>query len=668
MYWQSPANLIFLPLAWTIILLLYLLLRRDRREIVSSVLLWRQVSDHRFRVDHSRASRILGYLRRNRSLLLELFAVTLLILSLAGPFCRCDYPLREKPVLLVVDNESLSLSGMGEEVAAWLEESIPSGKKVILCESSPKPRKVGEVSGDENLLLAIRDRIDPSSVRCAPDSLLGFLIYARASGEMSEILVLSGDPLLYPYMSTLFEERFAGGARDRLPAAICSAEWKSAGEETIRVVVGVGDEREAPEEPRERRRAEVALRDEKGEVSSKIVEMKQGRNPIFFAVPPGAGDFFSVDLLGRGSPDGGEGRDDAPERLAPTFFIARNHSGREEVTVTIVSEGSPFLERFFDLRSNVSCRVISSKVFFEKGIESSNVRNATDILVFEGLDRDLDILPVLPDIRKGICFFAPRSECRPLFRLRGIEGDGVERALYREIAHPILRSVSVPNVQSRSAGLLDPGPWPQETLLRTSLSPSLTAGSIAGRPFVVFLDSPGQLARSLGDGFPIVLENTLEFLHTASDYGIPASVARGERMSSDFLTGAQIALTGSGEGDLSVTHVGSCFVPFQNGFYKARSRGREVLFTVNDRFTGVREKSPRLWRVGPEDRPDPEGSVLARLDAGDGLPSLSTALSFFTGGGEGDVSQTGDRSLVQYLAAVAMLLLLAEWYASMRVR
>ena len=433
MHWQSPGNLIFLPVAWAILLLLYYLLRRDRRQVVTSVLLWRQVSDLRFRDDRSRAYRLLRCIRRNRSLLLELSAVTFLLLAIAGPFWRCEYPLQEKPVMLVVDNEFFSFAGMGEEIAEPLRDAIPSGKKVFIYESSPEPRKVGEVFGGENLLPMIFEKIAPSGIRCSPDSLLLFLRDAWFSGEMSDVFVLSGDPLLYPYMSILCEERFDGGAQAHPRAGILSAEWHSAGEETIRVVIGVGDgsEETIPEDSRERWQAEVVLRDEKGEVSSEIVEMKPGRIPLLFEVPRSAGDYLAVELLRRGPPGGGERREDAPVLLAPPFFIARNRSGGEGVTVTIVSEGSPFLERFFELRPHAQSLVMSSKNFFEKGAENTKQRTVTDIMIFDGVNRDPDILRILPEIRKGICFFAPQAECPPLFRIGGFDGNAGEKALYQ---------------------------------------------------------------------------------------------------------------------------------------------------------------------------------------------------------------------------------------------
>lgn len=491
MSFTNPLGL-FLLLSLPVIVLLHLFRQERRRREVSSLYLWREISDQ-----HSRRMR--PRLLRNLNLLLQLIAALLASLALAQPVIETTATTGSREIIVMIDDSASMQSGTGGlsrmELARNRAREIvgraPRNSRVMLLTAGPRPTVLQTFTADRTALYEIIRRLEPTD---GPNDLARAVALVRglAPGPDAEIVFVTDGSVApdalaeLPHTVTLATVGTSDASDDEegAPAnlAITSFELRERPDgSAFEVLSAVANYSRAPATVDYRLTADAEL------VSTRSIDLDPGEERLVTAVIPRTrGTVYTAQLVDN---------DDALDVDDRAFAAA---SGERPVRVQLVTRGNLFLESFLAVYRDVQLTVE----------ESVNQDSPFDILV-------LDEAPAPARLRGNVVAFGTALPDGPFNQTNTRE---LEQTVSVRASHPILNGVrldqirvdryAVGEMNPRATVLATAG---DEPLLYTYRGDDLT---LVGTTF--------GLATSditLRGSFPVLMNNIIEWLAPVAPAG-----------------------------------------------------------------------------------------------------------------------------------------------------
>lgn len=618
---NAPA-LLFALIAIPIVLL-YLLRLRRREQTVSSTLLWRQA------VLDREANTLWQRLRRNLLLLLQLITLAFLVFALTRPYVETPGGVRGRHIVLLDASASMQATDtppsrfeVARARAREMIEQLGPGDTLSIILVDHAPRALTGATDNKAELLDALAAAQPS-LRAANWSAAIALAQAIAGSASPIITVISdgaGDSAAGPAngspaspLSLLGDTaRFIpiGTSGDNLAITTLSLRRTLQGLAALVRVENMGSQ------PRE---ALVSLR-----VDGALADART------LVVPAGQSVAWTVNGLDlraasvQASLQAGAGNALAIDDTAYAVNTVRNTR-----RALLLSRGNVFLEQALAALPELEVtRAMTPPVLPDAGLLLAAGRDfGFDLFILDGLSMTLPAEASVLYVGAAAPFT--------------VTGQFSNTDYVRAEAHPILEAVDWRPVNILSAALLDAPGW-LKPVVQTQGGPALYAGQRSetpggGRVVVI----PFDLRRSdlpLQIAFPVLIANTVEWLAPAQGASIPASVRPGEAVALPPNSVVQLpngSVVTVGERGFADTE--------QPGIYQALVSGARAPirsdFAVNFFNPAESNIAPNLPALAG--RADP-----ARVD--------------------GAETATAQREIWPWLAALALVALMAEWWVYQR--
>jgi Ca-activated chloride channel homolog len=621
MSFLAPLSLLFGLLAVPIVLLYMLRLRR-REVLVSSTLLWRKLLRDR------EANAPWQRLRRNLLLILQLLILAALVFALARPFIPVPSVVSGSVVVVLDASASMRATDVPENrfeaarrvVAAWIDD-LGGDDRMTLILAGRTPRVLASASDDRDALHAALEAVGPEAGSADWEAALALAGGAAQGFSDAQVIIVSD-----------------GGLPENLPSLPV---------EIIYVPVGASGENLALLALATRRLAPAAAASDDGEGA---------RTQLFASVANlGIEDqsaLLSLELDGalydsrRITVAGGE-RTNLTWELQPGIETVRARLGEQSVDylalddeaqavveggssnrILLVSTGNIFLEQAFRAFPGVQLFVAGPDAPLAPGF---------DVYVLDGVE-----LPDTPPAAPLLIVNPPPATDNELLRVTGVFSD---TAVVNRADSALLQFVEWGGVDVRVAREVV-APWAR-LLLTAGGGPLLLAGEAGGRRVVIL---PFALADSdlpLHIAFPVLIANITSWLNPGRAFDAPAGLAPGDPVAITPGPDTTAVLVEKPDGTRWLQPVEGGPVVFgeteQPGLYHVilRSRGGERSagrFAVN------------LFQPGE-----------SRL-----LPASSLRLGQSTVEQPENGDNIGQREFWRWLVAVAVIVLLVEWWVYFR--
>jgi Ca-activated chloride channel family protein len=599
------------PMAWALavslalVVLLHLLKRRRRRVPVSSLVLW-----ERFLQD-TRASHPFQRLRHSWLLVLQLLALTVLVMGLARPARTSVSPPAPLRVLILDASASMRASDVApsrfEQARAralrLVAEAAPE-EELAVIRAGARPELVQTPTRDHAGVRRVLETLEASDepgrllpalrlaealVRHQPEARLELFTDGTA-GDWEE-----GDARALP----LTEHR-VGTAGHNLGVVACEARVDPEPPHPVRVVARLS-----------------AFSDR---ALSGVVELRAGpevveRRPVVLQ----AGESVSVSFFVPEARPGlwelvVETRDDLEADNRVWLAV----SPPRPVRVLLVSPGNVFLERALRSLPRAQCRVAA-------GIPAD--LGEVDVLV-------LDRVTVAGPLPVPVLAWASWP-WEPTDRTKWV--DSATPVLDWDPAHPVLRHVRLDDVHAARVEVRSPPPG-AEVLAECGEGPMLLAGERGGQRFVWAGFSPLDSDWPLRVSFPIFVANAVEWLAAAS--ATKATVRAGEPVVLRWTRpGSVVRVTGPDQRSWS---------------WRVEAAGDRAVFEGTERCGVYRfEAGGETWEACVNLLNEEESNLRARRPA---LGALAEARS------AGGTAVHVRREYWAVLATAFLLLSLTEWW------
>lgn len=612
MQWMALSNIWF-ALIIPAIIVLYLLKRKVEDQLVPSTLLWQRTLQNR------EAVRPWEKLRRNLLLLLQLLAALCLVLALLEPAVPTE-GVGDRHTILVIEQSASMLAREGEatrferavQTATQLVEQMGSGQVVTVIEAGREPHVRISKSGDRQALVQVLQTLAPqagSSDTAAAMSLAA----AIAADEPGSGVVWLGDgrtegldPATMPPISGSFRFMQMGTQRENTTLAVFATQRTEAGVEAL-------------------------LRlDNKGmQASSGSVAIYDGQNNLLdagrFSVEAGESHTLTFSALPVSpvyhaviEPDQDSLREDN-ERWSVPFTAGLGKA------VLVSPEGNRFVHQALQTTGRLEVEIRQSI--------PEEAEEARDVWVFDGVVPkrlpEGNILLIAPDRATG---WLPYSGTRELNQQpQAVSPDD-----------PLLTYVDWSDVHVAKTSVLGEMAG-MDTLVRAGDLDLVRAGTIDGRRVVIVAFDLHDSDLPLRPAFPIFMQNTLSWLAPAQTAPI-GSASPGEILNIPLVPGAKSRTLISPDGqrqELTVQGTSLLFqVPDQIGLYRLEEefdtgvQNRYFAIHVHEQETNI---TPVTLSAGTERAAQAEDQE---------TPASAPA---------------GSRELTGWLAALAMLIVFAEW-------
>jgi len=624
---NAPA-LLFALIAIPIVLL-YLLRLRRREQIVSSTLLWRQALLDR------EANTLWQRLRRNLLLLLQLITLAFLVFALSRPYVEAPGGISGRHIVLLDASASMMATDAppsrfeaAKAKAREMIDQLGPGDALSIILVDHAPRALTAATDNKAELLNALDAAQPS-LHAANWSAAIALAQATAGSESPIITVISDG---------------AGGGRGAGPANGLPASPLSLLPDTARFVpIGTSGDNLAITNLSLRRTLQglaalVRVENMGSQPREALVSLRvdgalaDARTLIVPARQSVAWTVNGLDL--RASAIQATLQAGAGNALAIDDTAYAVNTVREMRRALLLSRGNLFLEQaLLALPELEVTRAMTPPVLPDAGLLVAAGRDfGFDLFILDSLSMTLP--PEANALYVGAA--APFT----------VTGQFSNTDYVRAEAHPIMDAVDWRGVNIQSAALLDAPAW-LKPVVQTQGGPALYAGQrnespsagplAAGRIVVI----PFDLRRSdlpLQIAFPVLIANTVEWLAPAQGASIPASIRPGEAVALPPNSRVQLP-------DGSVVTVGERgFADTdQPGIYQALVSGARAPirsdFAVNF--------------INPA-----ESNIAPNLQALAGRTESAPATAPETA--------TTQREIWPWLAALALVVLLAEWWIYQR--
>ncbi len=611
----APFFLLFGLLAMPIVVLYMLRLRR--REVhVSSTMLWlRLLRDREANAPWQR-------LRRNLLLLLQLSILALLVFALARPFLPVPAVTRGSVVVLL-DGSASMLAQEGDDQRFDLARreverligNLDSDAQMTLILVGSSPRVLVSASRDRPVLRQALAEAKAGPVNADWPAALALAVGA-VQGFEDGVVVLISDGGLPGDLTTLPAETIyvpVGSAEENLGISALASRDGPDGPQLFAAVTNYGSRRQQTllnltldGNLYDARRLEVPA----GESANLTWQLDEGVSEI-------SANLSEMDQ----------------DSLALDDVAWAVHEGGQQNRALLLTDGNRFLETVLS--------VLPGMDVFKPAPES--LPAAADQEAFELYIFDSTSLPeALPS--GDILLINPRdgAAIQDDEGLHSLSLGGVftETEVIRVEDSPILRFVDWSDVNVRTAADVE-APWARPLVMAEG-GPLLLAGEYEGRRVVLFTfglqdsDLPLQIA------FPILMANIMDWLNPGSVLMSDAGYSPGEPVRIEPDVAAEAVVVHKPDGTVWTADVGETTLVFpesdQLGLYEVYSRD-----SANERFAGrfaVNLMSAAESRIAP----------LASVPLVSGSPQAA---------GDEDV---GQRELWPWLAMLALILLLVEWW------
>lgn len=491
MSFANPIGLLLL-LSIPVIVLLHLFRQERRRQEVSSLYLWREITDQ-----HSRRMR--PRLLRNLNLLLQLVAALLASLALAQPVIETVATTGSREIIVMIDDSASMQSGAGGVARMDLARNrareivgrAPRNSRVMVVTAGPRPTVLQTFTADRT---AVYETIRDLPATDGPNDLERAVALLRglAPGPDAEIVFVTDGSVSpralagLPQTVTLATvgDGPGGEGAPGAPAnlAITSFELRERPDgSAFEVLSSVANYSTAAAAVDYRLTADDEL------VSVRTLDLEPGEERLITAVIPRTqGTVYTAELVDN---------DDALDVDDRAYAAA---SGERPVRVQLVTPGNLFLESFLSVYPNVQLTVV----------ESVDQDSPFDILV-------LDQVPGPARLRGNVVAFGTALPDGPFTPMDTRE---LEQTVSARAAHPILEGVRLDQIRigRHAVGEMNPratvlAAAGEAPLLYTYRRDDLT---LVGTTFGL-----GSSDIALRGSFPVLMNNIIEWLAPVAPAG-----------------------------------------------------------------------------------------------------------------------------------------------------
>ena len=619
MSFLTPSFLLLSLLAIPIIIFYMLRLRR-RQILVSSTMLWQKLIRDR------EANAPWQRLRRNLLLILQLLILALLVLAMARPFLPVPSLVQGNVVVLLDGSASMQSNdvkpdrfSLAKDEVDHLISDLAGDDQMTLILVAGIPQVLASASSDKP---ALRQGLEDAQARPEsadwPSALA--LAAAAAQGFDDASIVLVSD----------------GGLPDNLPPLPAETLYVPVGESAENLGVSALATRETETGPELfasvtnygllNRQALISVDLDGVLFDSRRINVPAGGVSNFtWALPGNAGVITA--RLSENSED--------YFRLDDTAWAV--HEGGVGNRALIVTESNRFLETVFSVLPGLQAVRITPDVFLSGSVEEPFELYILDGVALPDSVSNADLLVIDP--QPGT--LAQATESGSLFSVTGVFSN---TNVVRVVDSPLLRFVDWSNVNVRQAAVVD-APWAQPLVVADG-GPLLLAGEQGGRRIAIITfrlqdsDLPLQIA------FPVLMANITGWLNPGRivevPFGVTTGIRPGEPVTLSPGPGATSVVVHKPDDSLWTAEVGDEALLFaeteQLGVYEVRLRdanGDRVAgsFAVNMVASAESDIKPaRVLNIGH--------TVLENV-------------------GQENI---GQRELWPWLAALAISVLLVEWW------
>jgi hypothetical protein len=607
MQWLAPWALVALaPLAGAIILL-YLLRLKRQQVTVSSVFLWRRV------IEDVEANTPFQRLRKNLLLLLQLLALALLVLALAGPYVLSAHPSGGSSVLVLDASASMKATdepgsrfAAAQRRARQLIENLGRGEEAALVVSASRASVACPFTSDRRLL--------ESAVSAAQAT--------DESGDMRQALLLAlslaqkrPQPRLYVLSDGAFPPLtgLPGGA---------TLQFLRVGTRCYNVALLALEVSRRPGQGDEvfLRVKNFAAQSKTGSLSFYLEDQLLDAQPLTLAAGEDRSLTYKLTLPRPGLLSA---HLDMPDDLAADNVAYTFGAGGQAASVLLVTPGNLFLEQVLGVLPDL-------QVFKTASLSAEQVPAAFrtyDAVIF-------DRVPVPPLPPAGAVMLIATDATGAAASLgASLATPGVTEW---ETAHPVLRSVNLAAAKIGAGKALLPAAGAR-VLARAGEDPVLVALDQPGRRQLIFgwnfLDSDLPLRV----GFPVLIGNSLRWLLENGTHNHALTIRPGQPVRFAVPAGiTEAVVTGPG-----------------GRRERLAVRDGQVVYTGSDTVGEYRlVAGPEQWRWAADLRDAAESNL---------TPSDRLQL------GEQRVAEAAPQPrapahLWPYLALLALAVLLGEWH------
>ncbi|NKQ34390.1 MAG: VWA domain-containing protein [Chloroflexi bacterium] len=618
MSFLTPVFLALSALAIPIILLYMLRLRR-REVMVSSTMLWQKLLRDR------EANAPWQKLRRNLLLFLQLLILAALVLALARPYLPIPSIINGSVVVLLdasasmqaTDVEPSRFEAAKEETRRFIGD-LGGGSQMTIIQAGLTPTVLNPATNDKAALRQAVESAQPENGAADWAAALALAAGAVQGSDNGRILLISDGGLPDDLPPLPVEATYipVGGSGENLALTALATR---ATEQGIQLFASVSNEGEMDQDALLSLTLDDVLYDSRrisvpaGSTASATWELPEGTAVIQAQLSEQADDNLALD---------------------DTAWAV--HEGGVSNRVLLVTDGNLFLEQAYSVLPGIEAFKAppdTDLIYNEDGTP------AFDLYVFDSVP-----LPDPPPDADMLIINPPLSAAGSEAALLTVTGTFSDTVAVRLADSPLLQFVDWRNVNIREAKNVV-APW-AETLVEGEGGPLLLAGERNGRRLVILPFSLNDSDLPLQIAFPILMANITDWLNpgrvfdtsTGLQPGDPVTIVPGASSTAVLITkpdGATWTADVSAE-PIFFTETG------QLGLYQVTLRDDN-----GDRPAGsfaVNLFNPAESRIAPQE------SVQV------GQASVDTAVE----------ENIGQRELWPWLAAAALLILLAEWWVHFR--
>ena len=614
---------LFLGLLAGPIILLYMLRLRRQEMRVSSTLLWQKLLRDR------EANAPWQRLRRNLLLILQLLILAFLVLALARPFIPVSTVVSGNVVVLLDASASMQATDVEPNRFAAAQAEVTNlirqlggGDQMTLIQVGQTPAVLAAATGDHTILADALAGVVVGDV--AADWQAAFALAAGAAqGYRNARVVILSDGGLLPDLPPLPAELIyipVGASGENLALSALATRATETGIQLFTSVTnhGLADQS-----------ALLSLYVDDVLFDSRRVEVLTGNTIHLTWELPDDSALIRAEL------------NDNEADILPLDNVAwAVHEGGISNRVLLVTEGNLFLEQIYAVLPGIE----AFKAAPDSPLLTSDDENAEtfDLYVFDGVALPQPVPPADLFIINPTQPITPTNpESGELFTVTGVFS---ATRVTRLVDNPLLQFVDWSGVDIRQAKLVV-ADWAQ-TLISAEGGPLLLTGEQGGyrRAILTFdlrdSDLPLQIA------FPILMANLTGWLNPGQAFDTPASLQPGDPVTITPGAGTTRVLVQQPDGSIWREEVGESAIIFAEtgklGLYQVR---------LED---GSGERPAGSFAVNLF---DPHESAAAPRE------TLNLAAQTVGASRENDVSQ---RELWPWLAAIAFLILLVEWWVHFR--
>jgi Ca-activated chloride channel homolog len=495
----APAALAFSALAIPIIIFYMLKLRR-REVTVSSTLLWQMVLRDR------QANAPWQRLRRNLLLLLQLLILAALILALARPALSVPALASGSSVIILDASASMNATDVeptrfdaARRAAQETIDTLPTSAPVTIIVAGQQPQVIVSSETDRNEIKRALAAAQPTNGAANWNAALALAASAlsRQADQPTTIIISDGGlPQNLPPLPGEVRYVPIGQASDNASVSALSLRPTKNGAELFASVTNNSDADRS-----------VILSVYRGDtlLNAQTLDLTAGETQqvILNDLPREAAIYHAK--LSR--PDQATQAVDALS-LDDSAFAINNPAGSRRVL--LVSQGNVFLEQLLAAVPDVQAfRAIPQK-------DGSLImpQDQFDLYIFDGIAPD--DLPFKPTL-----FINPPQNA--VLRVRGVFSD---TANVRVADSPVTRNVNWNNVHVRKAKVIDPPQWAR-TLVEAEGGPLVIVGDTGVRRVGAITFDLHDSDLPLQVTFPILLVNLINYLAPGRSFDVPDGVAPG---------------------------------------------------------------------------------------------------------------------------------------------